>query len=309
MDEEIVLGKDTEYPLGGTLSIPDGCAGKVPALVLVQGSGPSDRDETVHQNKPFRDITEHIVGKGIAVLRYDKRTYIHAGRMADANVSRTLTIREEMIEDALLATRMLKDDSRIDSRKVFILGHSLGGQMAPRIDAEGGDFAGLVIFAGTPRNLSDVLVGQGDELVSLMGPISRFIAGRQVAGLRRKFDAIKGMTDVEAQNTRIFENTYAYYFKELNEHPVSDYLPEMTKPVLIMQGDKDAHVTVGKDFNAYRDMCSHMSNVRFILYPGLNHLFMDSVYGNIKNLRNEYKVPNRVRTEVLDDIVEWIFGN
>lgn len=150
MNEKIIIGRGTKYPLNGILSLPDKRSSKVPAVVLVHGSDPADMDESIGANKPFRDISEALPAKGIAVLRYDKRTKIYGKQMLKESLG-NVTVEIETIEDAILAAKLFKNDGRIDPDKVYILGHSLGGMLAPRIDAEGGDFAGIIICAGSPQ--------------------------------------------------------------------------------------------------------------------------------------------------------------
>jgi len=137
VNEKIVLGAETNYPLNGILAIPDGTNGLLPAVVLVHGSGPSNMDEKVENITPFKDLAQGLSEKGIAVLRYNKRTFVYGKQM---KTDTGLSVREETIEDAILAADFLRKDIRIDSNKMFILGHSMGGMLAPRIDAEGGDF-------------------------------------------------------------------------------------------------------------------------------------------------------------------------
>lgn len=305
MDENVVIGKSTKYPLGGVLSLPQDISEKVPAVVLVHGSGVADRDETICANKPFRDIAEYLPTKGIAVLRYDKRTFVYGKQMLKDDFGK-MTVEQETIEDAVLASDLVKSDARIDADRVYILGHSLGGMLAPRIDAEGGNFAGIIIFAGSPRSLSDIMIGQGEDLTGQLGRILRKIAAKQVAVLKAKFDAVPAMPAEQAQKAKVVGKTRAWYFKEMNEHPASDYLSVLDKPVLILQGEKDFHVTVEKDFNLYKQMLADKPNVKFKLYPGLNHLFMKSIYGTVKTYKKEYKIPGKVNPGVLNDIAEWI---
>jgi len=307
MNEKIIIGRGTKYPLDGVLSLPDHCSSKVPAVVLVHGSGPLDMDESIGANKPFRDIAEELSAKGIAVLRYDKRTKIYGKRMLKENPG-NVTVEGETIEDAILAAKLLKNDGRIDPDKVYILGHSLGGMLAPRIDAEGGDFAGIIIGAGSPRNLSDILMSQNDDVLSQLPKLLQIIAKKQIRGLKAKFDAILGMSEEEAKQAKILGKSYAWYFKEMAEHPVADYLIATEKPVLILQGDKDFQVSPEKDFALYQQICIGKPNVRFKFYPGLNHLFMKSVYGRLKDFKKEYKIPQKVSAEVLEDIAEWILA-
>ena len=308
MDENIILGEKTKYPISGVLSLPLNVSDKVPAVVLVHGSGIADKDETISANKPFRDIAEFLPTKGIAVLRYDKRTFVYRKQMVKEDLSK-LSVEQETIEDAILASDFLKNDGRIDANRVYIIGHSLGGMLAPRIDTEGGNFAGVIILAGSPRNLSDIMLNQSEELIGQLGKFLRIIANKQTDALKAKFDSIPDMTEEVAQKTKIFGKTFAWYFKEMNEHPSSDYLSVIKKPVLILQGDKDFQISVDKDFKLYQQICADKSNIEFKLYPGLNHLFMKSIYGTIKEYKKEYKVPGKVDSYVLNDIAEWILKN
>lgn len=305
-DERIVIGANTCYPLNGILTIPDDTNCAIPAVVLVHGSGPTDMDEKVGNVTPFRDLAEGLSAKGIAVLRYDKRTFVYGKQMRTDN---SLTVNEETIEDALLAVELLRNDVRIDPSKVFILGHSMGGMLAPRIDAEGGDFAGIIIMAGSPRKFEDILMDQNDDVLRSLNRVLKGIAKRQIAKLSAKFNNIYNLADEEAKSTLVLgKYTTAYYFKEMGKHPSSHYLSTIDKPVLIMQGNKDFHVSVERDFNVYKDLLSGKPNVTFKLYSNLNHVFMPCVYGEIRKAKKEYRVPQRVDPQVIRDISEWIIS-
>ena len=148
IQEPIILGQSTRFPLKGLLTLPEG-SGPFPAVVLVHSSGSSNMDEKVGKLTPFKDIALGLAQRGIASVRYDKRSYAHGLKMV-LDKGHPITVREETIDDALQAARLLRSDSRIDADRVFLLGHSMGAMLAPRIEAEGGDFAGLILLAGTP---------------------------------------------------------------------------------------------------------------------------------------------------------------
>lgn len=303
-DEKIVLGDETKYPLDGILTIPDETKGLFPAVVLVQGSGPHNMDEKIGNIYPFKDLAEGLSGKGIAVLRYDKRTFVYGKEMRNDTA---ITVKEETIEDAILAANFLQRDSRIDSNKIFIIGHSLGGMLAPRIDAEGGNFAGIIIFGGSPRKLEDIIMDQNDEVLNSLNKFLKWIARKQIAALSSKFDNIYNLSDEEAKSTRVLgKHVRAYYLKEMGEHPSTNYLKVLNKPMFILQGEKDFHVSVEKDFNGYKKILGDRPNVTYKLYPNLNHAFMPSVYGDIRKAKKEYIVAQHVDQQVINDISDWI---
>jgi dienelactone hydrolase len=305
IEEKIVVGMGGKYPLDGILSLPDNCDSAIPAVVLVHGSGPNDMDETVGGNKPFRDIANFLPTKGIAVLRYHKRSFVYGKEMVKEDPG-GITVKNETIEDAVLAANILRDDKRIDPKKIFILGHSLGGMLAPRIDAEGGNFAGIIIWAGSPRTLIDIIISQNEEMIPQLGKLLQILDKKQYRSLKTKFDAIGSMTEAEAKKTKFMGGSSLWYLKEMAEHPTADYLTSIEKPVFILHPGKDFHVSVEKDFDLYKKICAGKQNASFKLYPELNHLFMKSISGKIKDYKKDYKIPQKVDQAVLDDIVEFI---
>ncbi|MCL2603206.1 MAG: alpha/beta fold hydrolase [Defluviitaleaceae bacterium] len=179
-EQEVTIGAGTPWPLGGTLTLPAvvSVANPVPAVVLVHGSGPNDRDLTLGVNRAFYDIASYLTANGIAVLRYDKRTFTHGAALAekfDVNeagmLASNFTYWEETIEDAVLAAGLLRADARIDSARIYMAGLSLGGMLAPRIHASGGDFAGIIIMAGSPRHILEITVEQERESVTFQSQI------------------------------------------------------------------------------------------------------------------------------------------
>jgi len=304
-EEKILIGEDGGYPLEGILALPDLPApeGGFPAVLLVHGSGPLDRDEKIGNQRPFRDIAEGLAERGIAALRYDKRTFVYGRRLVKE--IKQFDVHDEVIDDALCATKLLKAHPQIDRDRVFIAGHSFGGMQAPRIDAEGGDYAGIIILAGTIRRLFDVIIDQNIDSISAMKWPLRQIADRQFAKFREKIEEYDALTEEESKSRKIIRIN-AYYFKDLDLHPVPDYLRGLKKPMLVLQGEKDFQVSVQKDFEAYREALKDSPKAEFRLYPGLGHTFTPSVYGEIKKYRKEYKVASKVDSKVIEDMTNWI---
>jgi uncharacterized protein len=305
-EEKIVIGADTKYPLNGILTIPNQTNGQFPGVVLVHGSGPSDMDEKIGENTPFKDIAEGLAEKGIVVLRYDKRTFVYGKEMRN---DIGLTVKEETIEDAIRAADYLRKDERIDAMKIFLIGHSMGGMLAPRIDAEGGNFAGIIIMAGSPRKLEELIMDQNAQVLTSLNRFLQIIAKKQIASFSSKLDNIYNLSDEEAKSNKIMgKYVRAYYLKEMGEHPSVEYLDRLYKPVFILQGEKDFQVSIEKNFYGYKKLLGDRLNVTFKLYPNLNHLFMPSVYGEILKAKKEYKVAQHVDQQVINDISDWILS-
>ncbi|HEY7499147.1 MAG TPA: alpha/beta fold hydrolase [Vicinamibacterales bacterium] len=276
--EEAVTVGTGEWALPGTLSLPVGpIAG---AVVLVHGSGPSDRDETIGPNKPFRDLAWGLADRGVAVLRYEKRTRQHGGTLAGI---KNLTVREEAIDDALLAAALLRTRERIDPKRVFVLGHSLGGTLAPRIAADDRSVAGLIIMAGSTRPLLDVAREQLAYLASIT----------------------PGGMDPEQGLEMLRKSAPESYWKDLDSYDPARVAAKLTIPMLILQGERDYQVTL-EDLQGWRRTLGGLPGVTIKSYPTLNHLFMP---GEGKSTPAEYERAGRIPELVLDDIAQWIMRN
>jgi dienelactone hydrolase len=306
--EKIIIGENTKYPLNGLLTLPENITEPVPAVVFVHGSGSSNMDEKVGQLTPFKDLAEGLANKGIASIRYDKRSFAHGLKMV-RDKSTIITVKEETIDDAILATELLKKDSRIDSHNIFIIGHSMGGMLAPRIDSEGGKYKGLIIMAGTPRKLEDVMLEQNEDVLSSTKGLVNWIVRKQVAKLSGLFSGLYELSDEEAKKKKVMGGTTLYYFKEMGEHSVADYLATTKKPMLIVQGEKDFQVSVEKDFNEYKRLLNDKTNVEFRLYENLNHAFVNYLYSDILKAKQEYNTERHIGEEVISDIADWIMKN
>ena len=305
IEEKIIVGKDTEYPLNGLLTLPEDATSPVPAVVFVHGSGASNMDEKVGKLAPFKDLAQGLARHGIASVRYDKRSFAHGFKML-RDKSLEVTVKTETIDDAILATDLLKKNPRIDPERVFIIGHSMGGMLAPRIDAEGGNYAGLIIMAGSPRKLEEIILDQNEDVLRSTKGFVNWIVKKQVAKFAAMFDGMYELSDEEAKKRKMGGGTTLYYFKEMGEHPVSGYLLSTEKPILIMQGEKDFQATAEKDFAAYKQLLAGRSNVTFRLYENLSHAFVPSVYGDIMKAKQEYNVEQHIGENVTVDIANWV---
>lgn len=306
-EDRIVIGENTKYPLNGLLTLPADVTTPVPAVVFVHGSGASNMDEKVGKLTPFKDLAQGLARHGIASVRYDKRSFAHGFKML-RDKSLEITVKVETIDDAILATQLLKKDPRIDPEKVYIVGHSMGGMLAPRIDAEGGNYAGLIIMAGSPRKLEEIILDQNEAALRSTKGFVNWIVKKQVAKFSAMFDGMYELSDEEAKKKKMGNGTTLYYFKQMGEHAASVYLSSCEMPILIMQGEKDFQATTEKDFAAYKQLLAEKENVTFRLYENLSHAFVPSVYGDIMKAKQEYNVEQHISEEVIKDIANWING-
>ncbi len=299
--EKVIVGAGSAYPLNGLLTLPADRSGPVPAVVLVHGSGPSNMDEKVMKLTPFKDLAEGLVKYGIASLRYDKRTFVYARKMAKECV----TVKEETIDDAVLAVQMLKKDTRIDPDRIFVVGHSMGAMLAPRIDAEGADVKGLVLMAGTPYRLEDIVLRQFRQAGGSKS-VLKWIVGLENRIFSGKFNGLYQMDDETAKKKKFAGNVSLYYFKEMGKKTAADYLLETEKPVLILQGGKDFQVLAEDDFKKLQELLAERNNTVFKLYPELNHVFVNAIYDDILKASKEYNVERHIGEDVIRDIASFI---
>ena len=300
--EKIIVGQGTAYPLNGLLTLPDNTNEKVPAVVLVHGSGPSNMDERVSKLTPFKDLAEGLAARGIASIRYDKRTYAHKKAMRSLSV----TVKEETVDDAILAADLLRRDPRIDPDAVFIVGHSMGAMLAPRIDAEGGNFRGLVLMAGSPLRMEEIVVRQFRQASQSKGGLVGAVVRLEDRIFSKKFEGLDEMSDDEAKKKKFAGSVSLYYFKEMGKKTTAEYLLGSDKPALILQGGMDFQVLPGEDFARFRELLKGRPNTEFRLYDGLNHLFVKGIYTDILQAGKEYSVERHIGAEVMDDIASFI---
>lgn len=298
VEKGVIVGSG-KWALHGTLTIPKG-NGPFPALVLVHGSGPNDRDETVGSNKPFRDLAWGLASKGIAVLRYEKRTKEHASELIP--IKNKITVKEETIDDAVAAISLLRRTKGIDPKKIFVLGHSLGGMLIPRIGILDPNIAGFVIMAGPTRPLEDLLLDQAAYLFSLDGIISEK-EKKQLELLKKQVAMVKSpRLSLSTPSKELPLGMPAAYWLDLRGYEPARSAERLNRPMLILQGGRDYQVTI-KDFRGWKDALSSRKDVEFRYYPDLNHLF---IAGEGKSTPAEYMKPGHVAKYVIDDIASWI---
>ncbi|GAB1372175.1 DUF3887 domain-containing protein [Candidatus Kapaibacterium sp.] len=300
--ESLIKFGSEEFILNGVLSLPKSSK-KTPVLILVHGSGPHDMDETIGPNKPFKDLAWGLASNGIAVMRYNKRTKQHPEKLTEKFLE--LDVYDEVINDAVYAVNFLianADAYNIDKTQIYVLGHSLGGTLVPRIAEKCNSLKGIISMAGMTRKLQNVLLEQYNYLYSLDGEISD--------------DEKKSISELEQQiknmlSSDLTVNTppdslplsmpgkYWLTFRDID--PASEILKFEGK-ILILQGLRDYQVTI-EDYEIWRNALKAKKNSKLISYEDLNHLMQ---VGKGKSKPEEYYVPTKIDKRIILDITSWI---
>lgn len=295
-EREVTVGAGAEWALPGTLTLPTG-RGPFPAVVLVHGSGPNDRDETILASKPFRDLAWGLASQGIAVLRYDKRTLVHGAKFAALGV---FTVKEETIDDALAAVRLLRQTPSVDPERVFLLGHSLGAYLEPRIAALDPRLAGVIVMAGPTTPLEDAFVRQYEYLFSLDGTVSDE-ERKFLDDARRQTARVKGLTVADRASKQLLHGAPPAYWLDLRAYDAVAAAQKLKIPLLVLQGERDYNVTM-EDFRGWRRLAGGKS-VTLKSYPKLDHLFLE---GEGPAAPADNARPRNIPSYVITDIAAFI---
>ena len=293
--ERAIEVKGSMGPLPAALLLPRS-DGRVPGVVFLSGSGPNDKDDTIGPNKPIADIAWGLCDRGIASLRFDKRTFAikHKGTVSD------LTLKDEYYDDARAAIAVLSAMAGIDPEKIFVVGHSEGAMVAPQVAAAAPGARGIVMMAPGVRPIDKTLIDQLERGAKLTGLGADEIA-EQTAALKETFAAIR---DPEKKNTPPFMGAPASYWREVIALDVPKLVRDSKLPILVLQGDQDIQVRKDADFELLRTRAGDSGGrVTYRSFAGLNHLFMQ-----VERVSTgaEYGFPGHVEPSVISVIADWI---
>ena len=298
-EERPVTIKTGRWELPGIVTLPK-TPETHPAVVLVHGSGPNDMDESIGPNKIFKDLAYGLASRGVAVLRYEKRSHKYGGNGTDDR--NATTVKDEVIDDARSAVALLATIPEIDPRRIFVAGHSLGAFLAPRIASGNSQIAGIVMLAGNVRPLEDLVVEQVRYEASLAGPVTPAIQkaiddAEASAKAMRDPDLKPGMTV-----SLIGAPLPASYVLDLRAYHPTEVAASLSVPIFVMQGERDYQVTM-TDFGLWQKALAGHRNATLKSYPALNHHFMP---GTGPGSPVEYMKPNHVERTVIEDLAAWL---
>ena len=324
--EEITFeNRKDKITLSGTLTLPSK-EGDYPAVVLISGSGPQNRDEELLGHKPFLVIADYLTKNGIAVLRFDDRGFGEStGDFKTATTS-------DFVSDVESAIKYLQSRNEIDKKKIGLIGHSEGGIIAPMVASNSNDICFIVLLAGSGI--------PGGELLLLQKELIERASGVSEADIQKGQKINKGAFEIvrkSATTENMTEKLKSYFKKELKEspdtkpHDMSEedfvntevtqlsspwmqffikYDPAITLkhvkcPVLALNGAKDLQVPAKVNLEAIKKGLEIGGNEKItaIELPGLNHLFQECETG----LPDEYsKIEQTFSPKALTEILNWI---
>ncbi len=300
IEKDIIIGDGID--LKGKLTIPKG-NGQFPCVILVHGSGPNDMDETYGPNKIFKDIAWGLASRGIAVIRYNKRTY--SNRYVGDDVM-NMTLKEEVIDDVVSAFDYGVNHQNINPDRIFVLGHSLGGMCVPRIAEQIYDAAGFISFAGTLRSFKDILPEQYNYIFGLDGEYSEE-EEKSLRQLNRQIEFTFSSTlDENFPADSLALGIPPKYWMDYNKYDWVEAAELMEQPILIMQGGRDYQITEKNDFAYWKLILKDKYNAEYKVYPKLNHYF---IAGEGEPNPDEYMSPGHVKENVIIDIVTWVMSH
>lgn len=292
----------TDYKMDGILTLPKSTE-KPPVVILIQGSGSSDMNEQIGENKPFMDIAHGLAALGVASVRYDKRYYSSLEMLQ--NDFATLTIYDEVIDDANAAIELAAADERLDGNNIFIVGHSLGGMLAPKIAQDNTKVKGFVSIAGTLRKIQDLILDQNKAALDASEEYTDEEKANLLKQITDELDKTQNITEPISPEAVAMGYPLSYWHS-MNEIDGAAIVKELTIPMLILQGSDDFQVYADVDFKLWQETLGERENVTYKEYEGLNHLMMTS---NGRTDATEYDIAGNVSQEVIDDIGAFINDN
>ena len=318
--EEIVefFNQEAKIRLEGTLTTPEG-AGPFPAVVLITGSGPQNRNSELLGHRPFLVIADHLSRNGIAVFRYDERGV----GASEGDFSRATTV--DFASDAKAAIEILKGYPNIDPKRTGIVGHSEGGLVAPMVAVQSDDVDFLILMATSGVRGDQLLLEQKKQVEIKMGLDSAMVVESLVhfanaykvivsgklegedlkKGVKEALQPVLGPSVPEAQTDALIAQLLSPWMKFFIRHDPAEVLKKVDCPVLAFNGDLDLQVSAEINLRAIEQALKEGNHPQIDtqLFEGLNHLFQTANTG----LPTEYElIEETFAPEVMELMVKWI---
>lgn len=287
--------KGAKNDLVGMLTTPK-TGNNFPVVVLVHGSGPGDMDQTVGAVKPFKDIALGLAAKGIASIRYVKRTLVYPQEYTGA-----FTVKEEVTNDAVAAVNLSKTIPELNKKQIYVFGLSLGGMLAPRIATLVPDIKGIILAAAPARKFTDLIVDQNHYMFGLANDTTA--ATKEL--FNKSLEVIETTRLTKLGNIKpdsLIMRLPASYWVDLNNYDQVATAKKLSQRIMIIQGGMDFQVS-DADYKVWSTALGKKSNVSLKFYPELNHPLTPQTE---KGTAEQYKNPANVAEAVINDLATWI---
>lgn len=303
-EKDVVIGEG-QYRLPGTLTVPEG-EGPFPVVVLVHGSGANDRDEAVGAYKTFRDLAVGLAAQDVAVLRYEKRTREY---QFQTYYDEEFTVNKETVDDALAAVKYLSSEEAVDPDRIFVVGHSQGGMVMPRI-IEGdsnGAIAGSVIISSPSEPLEDIISWQVEQQLERMRelglpPEQLEQVEQQKAAWDQMHEVLKNEEMGVAELQQLFGASNGYWWADFRNFYGGELAKQQEGPLLIMQGENDSQVPL-EQLDGWKEALADRQDVEYLQYPKMNHFLVEV---NQPSTGMEYAIPANIPESFISDLAEWV---
>jgi uncharacterized protein len=297
VERTVTIGS-REWPVTGVLSVPPG-EGPFPAMVLMHGSGPGTRDGDVGPNKVLRDIAWGLAGRGIAVVRYDKRTTAHAARFRA--LGREASIEEEFTDDALAAVRLAQAAPEVDRARVYVMGWSQSSGIAPGVVRQTGA-AGTFLMAVSSRSAAEMIREQVQYAASVQPASGDTARGGQGNPILAQLDLL---ADPASPDSLLLLGRRFSYWRSMETGRMRADLTAMLAEggrAMVAHGGRDYLVT-DRDFETVQTWFTGQPRIVFRRYADLNHMMQPGV-GRMTPA--EYNQRRLVSEELIRDVADWI---
>jgi uncharacterized protein len=298
-EREVTIETNAFIRLPGTLFLPLN-AKKAPVALIVHGSGPHDRDGTIGKNKIYRDMALGLVEKGVAVLIYDKRTYVY--QFHDPFPTDSMDYYSETIDDAVMAIKVVKQQEGIDSNKVVLIGHSQGAMCGPKIAERARRLKGLILLAGPARSLLEIVPEQIDYLNMVDGKVSQQEETQANAIKWQIKNATSDKLNLKTKSAILPFGAGAKYWLCDRNFKQLETAKTLTLSILNLQGGRDYNVTV-KDFKLWETAMTGKSNYEAQVVDDLDHLYFK---GSGMAKPEDVKPAQHVDRRITDRMVSFI---
>lgn len=295
--EELSFGIEG-YEVQGELIKPKGQKKPLKLAIIVGGSGSTNRDASVGEIHPYKDIAEGLAEKGIATFRYDKRAYSHGDKLNNEEAILNFTLKEEYLDDYNEIMKYFSNQNDIDKDNICVIGHSEGGYIIPLLEKVNSKAVKYISLGGCSTNLRELMIEQLQEILDTQ---KESLKEEEKSAYLFGIEELKRAGNLTNDSpNEIIMGASSKYWLEINNYNTLDEFKKVNKPMLFLQGLNDWN-SRETELIAFEKALIDRKDVEFKRYEGLNHAFIKGEMNNLWPFN-----PGNVEQEVINDIANFI---